>query len=801
MPRLPGPDSLGEVGSFRSGRSYLGARDVDASAIGQSVAKAGAQLTALSERERNEQDSLDLLKADAFRKQAMMDHERTYENDPNYDKYGETFDTASNAIRTEASGMIRNPKIREKFGIQASVMDANVKDGILKKGMQLKNDAREVEIDGILEQNRARFIDPKATPEQREAARRDIDAHIELSQKSGLLEPKAAQRLKEKYSKQLAIDDVQTRLMVEPDKVLEDFEFLGSGGILPPGTVDASGPEFKTKRGEVMRTISSPGGAKFTVNTRVAQNFAGLVADLEAAGIDIKSDQSGGYNERKIAGTNKRSLHGDGLAIDINWSENGRGTKGAIDPTLAREIAAKHGAVWGGDWKNPDPMHFEFKDGAPKAVANRGLTQYAGLAGGQGSDTLSDASTVEKGELETPETASRRSALIQRYGSLDPKQRLEIMKTAQTVMSTGLEDSVEKDIVRIKAGLEPEMSADGELAIDRAERMIGKTQSAKAQKLRIKYDEAVAERAALAPLDEMDEDQAEAHIAGLKQTPWLRKKAEDEWKKKLKLRDTDPAGSVLADPDLLRAVEVAKRRNQSIGLTVDKNGDIATEQFAEGTTPEQKQEAVSSIFRARLDAQEKRGIPEGMQKVITEREAKRLLGGAYPIGGKDAKWRQALEAAAEKALADYGPEFGKRALEDAISFERRSRDDQTRRFEDKLITAIATGESVSSKEIRQYQALDSVDKIGRFLDFQPKGDDGKPTIAQPQFGTPTEQHTQWLMQNIQDPSAIATFDAKFGEGAAARAIYGGKSVNQTGDFAPAPQAPAGKGMMQRLFGG
>lgn len=127
-------------------------------------------------------------------------------------------------------------------------------------------------------------------------------------------------------------------------------------------------------------TIKTRGGVPFTVSANEAPRFEALLNDLEAAGYPIKGDQSGGYNYRNIAGTKTLSNHAHGAAVDVNWSENARGTKGNIDPALARELAAKHGMTWGGDWKNPDPMHFEVARGVSPPVQQRGLTSYAGLA-------------------------------------------------------------------------------------------------------------------------------------------------------------------------------------------------------------------------------------------------------------------------------------------------------------------------------------------------------------------------------------------------------------------------------------
>jgi hypothetical protein len=130
-----------------------------------------------------------------------------------------------------------------------------------------------------------------------------------------------------------------------------------------------------------LEKITSPGGASFWVAKPHADRFRGLIGDLETAGYGIKPKESGGYNYRNIAGTNKLSQHAHGAAVDINWMDNARGSAGNIPPDLARSLAQKHGLKWGGDWKNPDPMHFEvpgqpghtFGDGhnhgAPPALA------------------------------------------------------------------------------------------------------------------------------------------------------------------------------------------------------------------------------------------------------------------------------------------------------------------------------------------------------------------------------------------------------------------------------------------------
>jgi hypothetical protein len=159
-----------------------------------------------------------------------------------------------------------------------------------------------------------------------------------------------------------------------------------------------------------------------TVGAPYADKFKGLLEDLEAAGVKIDPRQSGGYNYRNIAGTNRLSNHAYGRALDINWTDNARGTKGKIDPTLARTLAQKHGLVWGGDWSNPDPMHFE-------------VAGALGAAGGQ--HNHSHASTASVPGVPGQPTPNPGAAPMA-YSGATPDSVAQARKMAQALMSQGM---------------------------------------------------------------------------------------------------------------------------------------------------------------------------------------------------------------------------------------------------------------------------------------------------------------------------------------------------------------------------
>lgn len=127
-------------------------------------------------------------------------------------------------------------------------------------------------------------------------------------------------------------------------------------------------------------TVTTPGGVSFRVAKAHHDKFQGLVNDLEASGYVLNPKTSGGFNSRYIAGTTTPSRHAFGEAVDVNWDENPRGGRGKIPSDVARAVAAKHGMVWGGDWKNPDDMHFEVartrQAAVPAVAANSARGEY-----------------------------------------------------------------------------------------------------------------------------------------------------------------------------------------------------------------------------------------------------------------------------------------------------------------------------------------------------------------------------------------------------------------------------------------
>jgi hypothetical protein len=108
----------------------------------------------------------------------------------------------------------------------------------------------------------------------------------------------------------------------------------------------------------------------------VADRLKAVSAELDALPSRFDAflvPSAGAFICRRIAGTDQRSAHGYGIAVDLalkrshywRW-DNGGGSENALSyrndtPPEVVDIFEKHGFIWGGRWFHYDTMHFEYR--------------------------------------------------------------------------------------------------------------------------------------------------------------------------------------------------------------------------------------------------------------------------------------------------------------------------------------------------------------------------------------------------------------------------------------------------------
>lgn len=109
-------------------------------------------------------------------------------------------------------------------------------------------------------------------------------------------------------------------------------------------------------------------GVRITTHRAARPAFESLGRVMFAHKYKVNKGDTGAYNLRVIAGTNRLSNHSWGLAVDVNWSKNPYGPKLITDMPKAMvqdilSIKTRNGKKifrWGGNYtRKKDAMHFE----------------------------------------------------------------------------------------------------------------------------------------------------------------------------------------------------------------------------------------------------------------------------------------------------------------------------------------------------------------------------------------------------------------------------------------------------------
>ena len=199
-----------------------------------------------------------------------------------------------------------------------------------------------------------------------------------------------------KTGRRIAISDGRTKSFEErldrPDLADMFFDAYPTGPVGVPAKDFDPGryrnPAFfdaiygDCRKGEVEKHlvavawVPKHGGGTVKISSRAgaAAALAAVSRDLEDGPAEWRKylvPAAGTYNCRVIAGTDRISAHGRGIAIDIAtgasdywyWSDP-KGANVTFRNRIPAEIGAvfeRHGFVWGARWYHHDTMHFEYR--------------------------------------------------------------------------------------------------------------------------------------------------------------------------------------------------------------------------------------------------------------------------------------------------------------------------------------------------------------------------------------------------------------------------------------------------------
>lgn len=285
MPKLPGSDTVGPPGTFRSGRDYLNARDVDGSAFGAGFKSLGQAVTKIAVEAKGEQDDLDIIKADAHWKKASLTSAEAIEADPEYANRDKRWGLESGAILDDAAGMIRDPKVREKFKLQKSVDQNTYAERFKSQAVAADKDKKLADLRTYLDEVQNRAIDPKRDNNARLQDYADLDAYITYAEKKGLVTPEQTRAFRNDYIKGTATRFAKTLADADPETLTKYLESLPAYGS-EVGDLSAKYESGGRGVGFISTGKDDPGGMSYGVHQ---------LSGAYSMGEFLKSPEAGPY--------------------------------------------------------------------------------------------------------------------------------------------------------------------------------------------------------------------------------------------------------------------------------------------------------------------------------------------------------------------------------------------------------------------------------------------------------------------------------------------------------------------------
>lgn len=196
MARLPTALELSGPENLRSGRPIA---QIDTSGIGRGLASLGADLQQIGAERQQQENTVDIARAEAEKTKGLLEVQDQFRNDPDYATYSKRAPALTGEVVKKAAGLIRDPQMRERWSIGAGTDAFRVNNGINDHGVTMQRESETVAFDNALETNRRLYVDPNTPPDVRAKAKADIAGAIEQGQKSGLLDPSQAEARRKSY--------------------------------------------------------------------------------------------------------------------------------------------------------------------------------------------------------------------------------------------------------------------------------------------------------------------------------------------------------------------------------------------------------------------------------------------------------------------------------------------------------------------------------------------------------------------------------------------------------------------------
>lgn len=219
MPRIP--DDMGAYGggpSLQPRRGVVqGPRDgtIDAMAdLGETIGKIGSQI-------QDREDKLNYAAAKTQYLKSKIQIESEFENDQDYQTYGDRYKEKIGKARGDAVALIRNPTMRESFQFDTDVDIEQGLAGMAKKAFAKEKDNGRAKLFGLLDESQ-KLITSTSDQLIRTSAYDNVNASVDSAIENNWLSREEGGNLKRKFAEESALQEFTSKSAEEQLQMLKD---------------------------------------------------------------------------------------------------------------------------------------------------------------------------------------------------------------------------------------------------------------------------------------------------------------------------------------------------------------------------------------------------------------------------------------------------------------------------------------------------------------------------------------------------------------------------------------------------
>lgn len=219
MPRIP--DDMGAYGGGPSLQPRRGVVQGPRDGTFDAIADLGETIGKIGNKIQDREDKLNYAAAKTQYLKSKIQIESEFENDQDYQTYGDRYKEKISKARGDAVAMIRNPTMRESFQFDTDVDIEQGLAGMAKKAFAKEKDNGRAKLSGLLDESQ-KLITSTSDPLIRKSAYENVNVSIDAAIENNWLSREEGGNLKRKFAEESAILEIRSKSPEEQLQMLKD---------------------------------------------------------------------------------------------------------------------------------------------------------------------------------------------------------------------------------------------------------------------------------------------------------------------------------------------------------------------------------------------------------------------------------------------------------------------------------------------------------------------------------------------------------------------------------------------------